>query len=476
MRIIKKLGIISTVVILVISLCACQKEAAPVTEDTINIRFSFWEPGMGKTLERGLQSVVEAYEELHPNINIELEPHPVGSYLDWIKAKIASNDLPEIESCYPSELEIQYKAGVIADITEALKGESAYEKGTAWKDTFISDYLIKSNNTYPNVISNIPFFGTELAMFYNKTVYDELGLSEPVTWKEFMYNCEVIKQSNRTPIVMMTQKQASNTWITREIGQGLSVKRYLKNKDININGDLLISGYEENRALLTGVLNYEEDTQFHEDYKKCVEYLTQYLKYCNSSTELEETVAKMIFLNGEAVHINTGSWDVKDFLDNPQLDFEIGTFKFPQFTDEDSEYAGHIIDGSAQSLAVTNSAYNQEGKYEAVIDFLQFLTSKDVYQKFVNDTIELPVIKGVKRDPRLDDFVSEGYYASGMFDTMVVSNDILLGNVPEINEQYFKDIQEKKLKIAEEFVKKNNLSAEDNYYMYEGIKLGTYTE
>lgn len=430
----------------------------------------------GKKLERGLQSIVEDYEELHPNINIELEPHPVENYLEWIKIKIASNDLPEIESCYSNELESQYKAGVLADITEALNSESAYEKGMAWKDTFISDYLIKSNNSYPGVISNIPFFGTELAMFYNKTVYDELGLSEPVTWDEFMHNCEIIKQSNRTPIVMMTQKKASNSWIIREIGQGLSVKRYLKNKDININGDLTISGYEENRALLTGVLNYAEDTQFHEDYKKYVEYLSQYLKYCNSSTELEETVAKMIFLNGEAVHINTGSWDVKGFIENSQVNFEIGTFKFPQFTDKDSEYSGYIIDGSAQSLAVTNSAYNQEGKYEAVIDFLQYLTSKNVYQKFVDDTIELPVIKDVKRNPLLDDFVSEGYYASSMFDDSTIANEILLGNTPEINSQYFKDFQERKMRAAEKFAKQNNLSAEDSYYMYEGIKLGVFTE
>ena len=86
---------------------------------------------MGKKLERGLQSIVEDYEELHPNINIELEPHPVENYLEWIKIKIASNDLPEIESCYSNELEAQYKAGVLADITEALNSESAYEKGMA---------------------------------------------------------------------------------------------------------------------------------------------------------------------------------------------------------------------------------------------------------------------------------------------------------------------------------------------------------
>lgn len=57
MRIRKYFGTISTVVILIISLCACQNETVSTTEDIINIRFSFWEPGMGKNLNAGSKAL-----------------------------------------------------------------------------------------------------------------------------------------------------------------------------------------------------------------------------------------------------------------------------------------------------------------------------------------------------------------------------------------------------------------------------------
>jgi ABC-type glycerol-3-phosphate transport system substrate-binding protein len=40
----------------------------------------------------------------------------------------------------------------------------------------------------------IPYSGLGIAYFYNKDIYEKLGLNVPKTWDEFMSNCQVIKE------------------------------------------------------------------------------------------------------------------------------------------------------------------------------------------------------------------------------------------------------------------------------------------
>jgi len=44
-------------------------------------------------------------------------------------------------------------------------------------------------------IYGVPFASQTLFVFYNKQIYEELGLKVPETWDEFLANCAVAKKS-----------------------------------------------------------------------------------------------------------------------------------------------------------------------------------------------------------------------------------------------------------------------------------------
>ena len=197
-------------------------------------------------------------------------------------------------------------------------------------------------------------------------------------------------------------------------------------------------------------------------YISCVE---EFFSYCGTTPDLEESIAKAMFVNGEAVHINTGVWDAKSFLHNPLVNFEVGTFPMPEFTKEDTDYpGGRMYTNTVQCLAVTKSVYQQEGKLEAAVDFLQYLTSKDIYQQFVNDLVALPTVKDVAYDSELETFLNDGYLVGIWFANSVIE-DIISGKKTIADQEYFQQIALEEKNSAEKTLEQMGLT-EQNQYAY----------
>lgn len=450
--------------LLIFALFSCSSSEVKKNEVT-EITFSFWEPGVAHEIEEALQNIVDEYEELHQDIKIRLISEPVESYQDWIKSCIIADDLPDIQSNHNSILTSQYNAGLIVNIADELNSESVYAKGKQWKNTF-KDFYVESGEE--NAI--IPFFAVELGIYYNKAIYDKLGLEIPKNWHEFLDNCEAIENAGILPVAFMAQKADACLWLKSGIAGGLHAKKHLSDKDININGDKTISSYETYRALLTGKLNFANDTEYQTEYREYVSHMEKFLKYCGGYPGFEESVAKAMFLSGEAAHIHTGSWDAQGMMlcnDN----FKTGVFAFPVIDEnENADSKKRIMQLSSQGLSVTNSVYKEEGKLEKVIDFLQYFTSKEVYQQFIADTAHLPVVKDVSCVSGMEVFEYDGYYNDMLLlkdesDELLLS--ILSGDSPVLDGNFFNNYQKQMSKRAKVYAEEKELSAENGYYMNE---------
>jgi len=261
----------------------------------------------------------------------------------------------------------------------------------------------------------VPFFGVATAIYYNKDIYDKLGLTPPETWNEFMANCAAIKEAGIAPVAFMAQKRDAIGWINTELVGGLVGQKLLEDPELNFNGDSSISNFESAKAKHTGHFDLKNNTELRELYKIYLKHLEEYVQYCPNASGLDEAAAKAMFLSGNAAHIHTGSWDLKSFCDE-EMTFKAATFPFPNFTKDNSPYAGIGLNpGAVQPLAVTSSALSSEGKKEAVIDFLMFFTSPKVYGDFAKEAYQVPVVKGVEGDELFNGFIKDGRSAIHMF-------------------------------------------------------------
>ena len=480
----KKLIALTMAVVLSAScLGGCGKgERQTATEKKMNISFSFWEPGISKEFETSLKKIKASYEELHPEVNIELISQPVDGYQEWIKAQTVADNLPDIEMNHANVLEEQYKAGYVIDISDGFNSENPYADGTIWKECFADGRLAQAHCYKYEPSYAVPFFASGLAIFYNKTLYNELNLSVPKTWNEFLSNCESIKKVGKTPIAFMAQKADARQWLGWELEIGLFGKKLFSDANLNYNGDCSIVTNELTKSVLSGYLDYTKNDEYQQMYKTYVKYLKEYLKYCPDAAGLDEAAAKTMFLSGGVGHIHTGSWDTQSLIKNEDIKFEVGTFAFPSFAEEESEYAGLKLDvSSVQTLAVTSNVEKEEKKKEAVIDFIKYFTSPEIHTQFANETMQIPVMKDVDADPVFDGFLGKGYPPLSLFDRgsdkegtsfTSITETMIAGKEIDINAGLFEELQKSSYRESKDIAEQNGWNDANDYGIPELYKIG----
>lgn len=458
------------------SLAGCGQKTADTGAEggQINLRFSFWEPSTGKETETALQKVVDAYEADHPNVNIELVSQAVSGYQDWIKAQMAVDSLPEIQMNGAGNLIAMGQNGVVENIEDAFNSPNPYYDNKIWKDTFADGALDGVHEYRVANCYNIPLFGTGIAMYYNKDMYKELGLEVPKNWDEFIANCEVIKNAGETPIAFMGQKKDQVSWLIYELSGDLYAERWLDNEKLNYNMDGHVTTQEMIKALVTGDFDISKDKALQEDYKKLIEYIKKHIEYAPNAFGYDEAAAKTLFLSGKAGHLNSGSWDIVGMLFDEEVGIDVGVFKYPKLTKENSEYAGVGISNNCyQSIAISSTVNKQEGARDAAIDFVKFLTSPDQYKVFVEGTKQIPCIKGVDAGEIYDAFMEVGGYPliqSFRFGDSNVGihpndaiNNVVAGKELTMDDKFFEEIQKSMVAAATASAEKNEYTVENDF-------------
>ena len=76
-----------------------------------------------------------------------------------------------------------YERGLLANLTPFLAAPNPYT-GKPWRDNLDAQFLEKYKSG--GDVATIPLDFIEVAFFYNKTLFDRLGLPPPRTWEEML--------------------------------------------------------------------------------------------------------------------------------------------------------------------------------------------------------------------------------------------------------------------------------------------------
>ena len=148
-----------------------------------------------------VEALGAAFTEQNPNVTVEAEQRPGGSEGDNIvKTRLATGDMTDL---------FYYNSG---SLLQALSPtETLVPLGDQpWVDSLVDPF--PATVTAGDQLYGAPI-GTAFAggVFYNKKVYEELGLEVPTTWDEFMANNEEIDAAGITPVIQTYQ----DTWTSQ---------------------------------------------------------------------------------------------------------------------------------------------------------------------------------------------------------------------------------------------------------------------
>ncbi len=160
---------------------------------------------MGAKLQAVLDTYIPEFNKLYPNITVEHSS--MGDYdgvRDQIKTALTAGTQPNIAYCYPDHVALYNVARAVVPldsfiestitVTDATGNSSVLGFTAEQIADFIPGYYAEGTAfDTAGTMYTLPMSKSTEALYYNKTFFDQHGLSVPKTWEEMGALCEQIK-------------------------------------------------------------------------------------------------------------------------------------------------------------------------------------------------------------------------------------------------------------------------------------------
>lgn len=331
-----------------------------------------------------LEKLIEEYETLHPNIDVQLANSSYNGSRDAILPMLSTKSAPDILYMVPTCLAEDCNKNYYAPLDDYLALPNRYSKAgeagsEAWLDIFGGELLKAVNGHYYATTMDRGAMG----IIYNKTFFTENNIPIPATYTEFLDTIEKIHAADAS--VTPYNANGGNTWLDITL-EGQMFLGILDQIDV-INPDGVADAEEVMRAFDKGIFSPDDAR-----YQALMDVMSAKTKY---SKNPQNVVLKNEFITGDIIMGEADGNTIAFLTEN--CDFEVGTFPFPLLDTEASSYAveGKGIRRGSCGLTscwfVTNHAFSSSDpdenrkKVNACADFLMFLTAKENNDRMVND-------------------------------------------------------------------------------------------
>ncbi len=179
---------------------------------------------MGSNLTTVLDAYIEEFNALYPNITVEYTS--VGGYddvRDQVSTEITVGSQPNIAYCYPDHVALYNLARAVQTLDELIESDVEITRadGTTeilgltdeQKADFIEGYYNEGKQFGDDLMYTMPLSKSTEVLYYNKTFFDENGLTVPTTWDEMEEVCAKIKAIDPNSIPLGYDSE-SNWFIT----------------------------------------------------------------------------------------------------------------------------------------------------------------------------------------------------------------------------------------------------------------------
>jgi raffinose/stachyose/melibiose transport system substrate-binding protein len=258
---------------------------------TTSLRVLIWKAEPTGATPAVLQKITDDFSMAHPDIKVSLEIVPQQEFKEHVFQEVASSDPPDVFMTWAAGfLRTFVRQETVMALDDVLAADPA------WQRRFHPGVF--ENLTIDGHIYAVPNTEAVVALFFNKRIFEELGLDVPETFGDLLSITPVLRSHGVTPLAFGNREP----WVGGMLA-ALLVER--------------LDGMNPYRALEEGAMRW--DAPVFERAGQLLRDMADRGVFPDGFTDLsyEESIAS--FRDGRAAMAIMGSWAIPVFLESPRM-------------------------------------------------------------------------------------------------------------------------------------------------------------
>ena len=336
--------------------------SAPATAAPTVIHFWTWRPEDVDVYNK----LIGIFQQQNPGIQVVQTAHKNTEYNTILSAALSGKSGPDVfQSRAYGGLETFAQSGYMEPLENWVPELKDFSEAARRGATSIKD----------GKIYGVPFASQTLFVYYNKSMYQKLGLSVPATWDKFLANLEAMKKAGIQPLA----NGAKDGWTLEVMMGALAPNFYGANEFFN--------------KVIKGETNFLDPK-----FVQAIDRLRDLIPYMpNMYMGVSYTDMQAAFINEQAGHFIGGSFEAGYFSkQNPALQYDF--FPGPAAKEGEPNYVSTYADGNF-SMNAASTKKNEAAK------LLRFFASKTTGEAFIKELKQVSAVPGI--DPTANPFIAK---------------------------------------------------------------------
>ncbi len=314
-----------------------------------------------------MEALIADFEAANPDIKVTLQNFDHEGYKTAIR-NFLTTDAPDLANWYAGNRMAPFvNAGQFMDVSDVW---AANDLGTSLASA-------QASMTIDGKQWGVPYTYYQWGIYYNKSVYDQVGAKVPATWDEFIANCELFKAAGIDCLTTGT----SALW------PGAGIFDYL---------DLRTNGYDYHMSLTAGKTPWTDQgvRNTFAEWAKVQPYITAN----HAAIDWQDAAALMV--QGKAANYVMGNFAVGVLKEGGMTNDTLGFMAFPTINPD----VVRAEEAPTDTVHIPAGAKNPEDAKT----FLAYMASAEAQTKWNAAVGQLPINAGSTVDTS-DPFLSAGF-------------------------------------------------------------------
>lgn len=301
--------------------------------DEVTIRYSIWDNNQ----EPALRKIADRFQELNPNIKVEIELTPYKEYFNNLETAATGGSAADVFWMNAPHVTQYARGGMILPLDDKIK-DSALVKKSDFPDSLIQLYTV-DNSWY-----GMPKGFDTVAVWYNKELFDKAGVPYPKddwTWDDFKDTAKKLTNKDAGVYGAAVQLDEQAGWYNT----------------IGLFGGYVISVDKKKSGF--------DDPKTIEGVQCWKDLIDQGVS--PTYAQLNDTSSNILFESGKLAMQWNGSWAVPEYAGNDEIKDKINVVSVPSVNGKKS----CVIHG------LGNCIFSKTKHPEEAWKFVEFLGGKE---------------------------------------------------------------------------------------------------